>query len=90
MLVALFKIIGEVHFRLFGTNGFHAKTKNERFKLGPRLFVTNSKMKISRRRLGYYVESLHQKVCCTCSTIIFVIRPIALLICAVVVALVIP
>ena len=23
--------IGEVHFRLFGTNGFHVKAKNERF-----------------------------------------------------------
>jgi len=23
--------IGEVHFRLLGTNGFHAKAKNERF-----------------------------------------------------------
>ena len=30
MLVALYKI-GEVHFRLLGTNGYHAKAKNERF-----------------------------------------------------------
>ena len=30
MLVTLYKI-GEVHFCLLGTNGFHAKAKNERF-----------------------------------------------------------
>ena len=30
MLVTLYKI-GGVHFRLFGTRGFHVKAKNERF-----------------------------------------------------------
>ena len=30
MLVMLYKV-REVHFRLLGTNGFHAKAKNERF-----------------------------------------------------------
>ena len=30
MLETLYKI-GEVHFRLLGTNGFHARAKNERF-----------------------------------------------------------
>ena len=30
MLVTLYKV-GQVHFRLPGTNAFHAKTKNERF-----------------------------------------------------------
>ena len=30
MLIMLYKI-GGVHFRLFGTNGFHVKAKNERF-----------------------------------------------------------
>ena len=29
-LVTVYKI-GEVHFRLFGTNGFHTKVKSERF-----------------------------------------------------------
>ena len=28
-------------------------------------------MKISRRRLAHYGKTLHQKACCTCSTIIF-------------------
>ena len=30
MLIALHKI-GELHFRLLGTNGFHVKAKGERF-----------------------------------------------------------
>ena len=30
MLVTLYKI-GDAHFRFLGTNGYHAKTKNERF-----------------------------------------------------------
>ena len=30
MLVTLYKI-GDVHFRLLGTNGFHVKAKNEKF-----------------------------------------------------------
>ena len=30
MLITLYKI-GELHFRLLGTNGFHVKAKNERF-----------------------------------------------------------
>jgi len=29
-LITLYKI-GEVHFRLLGTNGFHVKAKNQRF-----------------------------------------------------------
>ena len=31
MLITLDKI-GELHFRLLGTNGFHVKAKNERFQ----------------------------------------------------------
>ena len=30
MLITLYKI-GELHFRLLGTNGFHVKAKRERF-----------------------------------------------------------
>ena len=30
MLIMLYKI-GELHFRLLGTNGFHVKAKSERF-----------------------------------------------------------
>ena len=31
--------------------------------------VLTSNMKISRRRLADYLKNLHQKACCTCSTI---------------------
>ena len=55
--------IGEVHFRLLGTKGFHRKAKSER------LTGESSKMKISRRRLANSVKKLHQNPCRTCSTI---------------------
>ena len=37
--------------------------------------VRTSNMKISSRRLVDYVKTLHQKACCTCSTIIFPYSP---------------
>ena len=39
--------------------------------LQARVVVRTSNMKILRRRLADYVKTLHQKACCTCSTIIF-------------------
>ena len=39
--------------------------------LRARAVVRTSNMKISRRHLADYVKTLHQKACCTCSTIIF-------------------
>ena len=55
--------------------GFHVKAKNERLNftliLRCRIVVRTSNMKISRRRLADYVKTLHQKACCTSSTIIF-------------------
>ena len=48
--------------------------KKQRMKaLLPRALVAvrTSKMKISRRRLASYVEKVHEKACCTRSTIIF-------------------
>ena len=39
--------------------------------LQARVVVRTSNMKISRCRLADYVQTLHQKACCTCSTIIF-------------------
>ena len=72
MLITLYKI-GELHFRLLGTNGFHVKAKSERFTAACLGCCHNLKinMKISRRRLADYVKTLHQKVCHTWSTIIF-------------------
>ena len=58
-LITLNKI-GELHFRLLGTIGFHVKAKSERFTAAS-----------SRRRLADYVKHLHQKGCRTSSTIIF-------------------
>ena len=70
-LVTLYKL-SEVYFRLFGTNGFRAKAKNERFSAAGSRCHQNFKFEnvTSRRRLADYVKKLHQKACCTCSTII--------------------
>ena len=70
MLITLYKI-GELHFRLLGTNGFHVKAKSERFTAAIPRCRQNLNMKISRRRSADYVKTLHQKACRTCSTIIF-------------------
>ena len=53
--------MGEVHFRLLGMNGFHAKAKNKRFTAAGLRCRQKLKMKISRRRLVDYVKKLHQK-----------------------------
>ena len=42
MLITLYKI-GELHFRLLGTNGFHVKAKGERFIAATSLFCQNLK-----------------------------------------------
>ena len=50
MLITLCKI-GEVHFRLLGTNGFHVKAKSERFTAESSRCRQNSNTEISRHRL---------------------------------------
>ena len=55
MLVTLYKI-GEVHFRLLGTNGFHVEAKNGRFTAAGSRCCQNLKYEISRRRLADYVK----------------------------------
>ena len=70
MLVTLYKI-GEVHFRLLGTNGFHAKTKNESFTVAGSRCRQNLKNENFTSSFGRLRQNLHQKACCTCSTIIF-------------------
>ena len=69
-LLTLYKI-GELHFRLLGTNGFHAKAENERFTAVGSRYSRTSNMEISRRHLADCVKNLQQKACRTCSTIIF-------------------
>ena len=61
VFITLYKI-GEVHFRLLGTNDFHVKAKNERFAAASRVVYDNFTSSFGR---------LHQKACRTCSTIIF-------------------
>ena len=72
MFITLYKL-GEVHFRLLGTNGFYVKAKSERFSvlLRARVVVRISNMKTSRCRLVDYVKTSQQKACRTCSTIVF-------------------
>ena len=60
MLITLYKI-GELHFRLRGTNGCHVKAEWKIYCCELAL----SNMKISRRRLAVYVKTLHQKACRT-------------------------
>ena len=57
--------------------------------LSARVVVRTSNIKIPCRRLADYVKTLHQKACCTCSSIIFFIQPIISLICSFDVAVVI-
>ena len=61
MLVPVYKI-GEVHFPLLGTNGFHAKAKNERFTATGSCCRQNLQNRnISRRRLQDYVKHCTKK-----------------------------
>ena len=60
-----------MHFRLFSTNGYHAKAKNERFTpVGSRCRVS-LKIKIFGSSFGRHRKKLHPKACRTGSTIIF-------------------
>ena len=71
MLHTFYKI-GEMHFRLLGTNGFHVKAEKDRdLLLRVRVVARTWSMKLSLCRLTDYVRRMHQKACCTCSTIIF-------------------
>ena len=66
MFITSYKI-GEVHFRLLGTNSCH---EMKDLLQQVRLVVTTSIMLISRR-LADYAEKLQEKACRTYSTIIF-------------------
>ena len=61
MLILTSYKIGEVHFRLLGTNGFHVKAKNGRFAAAGSRCRQNHKYEISRRCLADYVRKLQQK-----------------------------
>ena len=72
VLITWYKI-GEVHFRLLGTNGFHVKAKSERDYCCE--LTLSSEPQFSRCCLADYVKTLHQKACHTCRTIIFLHSP---------------
>ena len=61
--------MGEVHLRLLATNGFHAKTKNERLTAAGSRCYQN--LKNENFRSSFDVKKLPQKACRTCSTITF-------------------
>ena len=76
MFVKLFKI-GEVHFRLFYSNSFHVKAKNERFT-APGWHCT----KISSRHLAETTStSCTKKHAARAARLFFLIQPIKSLIC---------
>ena len=83
-MVTLYKI-GEVHFGMFGANGFHAKAKNETFT---RVVVTTANMKISCRCFADYVVKISEpkSVPHVQHDYFFLIQPIKSLIFGVVVA----
>ena len=63
---------GEVHFCLFGTNGFYVKAENEKLSLRACVMARTSNMKTSCRALADQLRHrLHKKTCRTCSTITF-------------------
>ena len=84
MLITLYKI-SELHFRLFGTNSFHVKAKNERFtavssRCGQNLKYEKFTSSFCRLRQNYV-----KKRAARAARLLFLIRPIKSLICGVVV-----
>ena len=77
--------IGEVHFRLRGTNGFHAKAMNERFTaVGLRQNLKNEGFTSPFSRLRQKIAP--KKRAARAARLFFLIQPIKSLICGVVVA----
>ena len=75
MLVTLYKI-GELHLRLLGTNGFHAKAKNEIFSAAG-----------SRCRQNLKRNFFTKKRAARAARLFSLIQPIKSLICGVVVVI---
>ena len=70
MLVTLCKI-GEVQFRMLGTDGFHIKVENERLTAAGLRFLQNLEYENFTSSFGRLRQKSHQKVCRTCNTILF-------------------
>ena len=76
---------GEVHFCLFGTNGFYVKAENEKLSLRACVVLRTSNMKPSRRPLADYVRDCTKKRAARAARLIFLIQPTKSWICGVVV-----
>ena len=85
MLVTLYKI-GEVHFRLLGTNGFYARAKNERFTAAGSRCLQNLKNENLTSSFGRLRENCTKKRAARAARLFFLIQPIKSFICGVVVA----
>ena len=77
--------IGELHFRLLGTNGFHDKAKNERFTAASSRCRQNLKCENLRRRLATTSKHCTKKRAARAARLFFFIQLIKSLICGVVV-----
>ena len=88
MLVTLYKI-GEVHFRLFGTNGYHVKAKNEKHTAASSRCRQNLKYQNFTSLFGRLRQKLNQKGAERAARLFFHIQPIKSLVCGVDVAVVI-
>ena len=88
MLITLYKI-GELHFRLLGTNGFHVKAKSERSTAASLRCRQNLKYENFTSSFGrlQYSTSKHcnKKRAARAARLFFFIQPIKSLICGVVV-----
>ena len=76
--------MGEVHFRLLGTNGFHAKAKTERFA------TAGSRCRQTLKNENFTTsKNCTKKRAARAARLFFLVQPIKALICGVVVAVVI-
>ena len=73
-------------FRFLGMNDFHAKAENERFTAAGSRCRQNLKYENSLRSLADYVKTCTKKRAARAARLFFLIQPIILLICGVVVA----
>ena len=74
MLIFTSYKIGEVLFRLLGTNGFHVKAKNGRFAAAGSRCRQNHNYENSRRCLADYVRKLQQKRAARAARLFFLIH----------------
>ena len=87
MFVTLYET-REVHFCLFGTNGFHVKVENENFiAAGLRCRQNLQNVKISRCPLADYFKNCTKNRAARAARLFFLVQIIKSLICGVVVVI---